>query len=161
MALTLAIIISIFLALIALSMFTDVKNPIVDKPIASIISKYTIKKKRAKNNLIFKYWDLKYFDIDIQDFRWEYRENNKLVAKLRIKYYPTKKIFIAYHYRFISSDVIDETTVYGEPDYLMKLFGIPKRSYQIIDVRKKPKCKKIFGNIDHKSIMMNSTLRHL
>jgi len=158
-AMILASIITVFLILVGISMFTNIKVPIIDYSVSTIISKYYIRKTRRKNNLITSNWNLKSFDLDKQDIKFELLVDGELEAKLRIVYCKNKETFFAFQSRWnYKKDVLEETEVDGEPQYLMKLFGIPRRMYEIIH----PGCachKKITGGVSHPIISMPTRIK--
>lgn len=147
--------------LAGISVFTDTKVPIIDSYIANLIDDYSIKEKRKKNNLVCKGWKMTHYDLDGQDIRWIYKVDDRLVAKLRIKYSKVKESYTSHYSKWIDHrrDVLEEVVVIGEPKFLLKLFGLSTRVYQVIDISKKPNLKKIFGNVDHPIIMMRTNLK--
>ena len=156
-----SIIIAIFITLVGVSVFTNVKVPIIDSYIANAISNRSIKEKREKNNLVCSGWKMTHYDMDEQDFRWVHKVDNKLVAKLRIKYSESKESYSSYYSKWIDDrmDALEEVIVIGEPKFLLKLFGLSTRVYKVVSVSEKPSLKRIFGNIDHPVIMMRTNLK--
>lgn len=152
-AFSLATFFTLFLLALIISVFTKIKIPFIDYPAVALLSRYYIIQKRRKNNFIHHNWIPVYANVDNQDFRWEHNIGDELVAKLRIKYYISKRIYVAYHYRFISSDVIDETTMIGEPRYLLRMFNIPRRSYTVVNPTGRSKYKHLLGHMDHPIIV--------
>jgi len=154
-----ASIITIMSILVSISMLTSVKIPLVDQSMSVLLSRYYIKLTRKKNNLVYVGWNLTHYDMDEQDIRWERHIGGQLEAKLRIVYNISKETFIAFHSRWNDKrDVMLEVEVHGEPQYLMNLFGIPKRVYEIIQ----PGCPchtKITGGANYPIISVATKFR--